>query len=90
MSTRVMYKAALTDLHGGDVLVWMSANAEVLHVEMQRRTPTLWFINDPQQSQVARRFLTIWTGHEFNVDGLVHVGSAVGEHLVLHIFEVQA
>lgn len=88
MTERIMYKAALIDRHGVETHVPMSASAEVLHVEMQQGAPTLWFIDTLNQPQVDRRFLTIWTGHKFNVDGLTHVGTAVGERLVSHIFEV--
>lgn len=89
MTERIMFKAILSDIHGVETRVPMSPSAEVLHVEIQQGAPTIWFIDTPDHpQQVDRRFLTIWTGRKFNVDGLTHVGTAVGERLISHIFEV--
>jgi hypothetical protein len=50
----------------GSFNIAMPAGAEVLCVQMQRETPCIWAVVDPEKERVERHFLCYGTGHEMN------------------------
>lgn len=67
--------------------------AQFLHVAMQRDTPTLWFMVDPQAVDEKRTFVVVGTGEGIHsrADSLTHLGTVLtsdGE-FVWHIFELK-
>lgn len=71
--------------------VSMPADAELLHVAVQRGDIALWALCDDEAVYVDRNFVMFGTGHDIQ-EGLEYefVGTVLlcGGDLVLHIFEM--
>jgi hypothetical protein len=67
----------------------MPLGAQVLAVQAQFETPTLWALVDPEQQQTElRTFRIIGTGHEIVGDPGLYRGTVQIGPLVWHVFEV--
>lgn len=49
--------------------------------------PAIWIELDEEAPRIERRFWIYGTGHDIDVDSLVHVGSMVDRTFVWHVFE---
>lgn len=71
--------------------VLMSDGAQLLYVEMQHGTPTLWAICD-ERSPKPRTILIFGTGHDI-FEGVAHAGNYIGtcidweRNRVWHVFD---
>jgi hypothetical protein len=88
MAERVIYKEVLPEVHGEKRDISMPEGAEIIRVADQNGPVCMWYLGAPNGKLVMRKFVTIWTGHRFDTDGLTYVGTAQGQHLVCHVFEV--
>lgn len=74
---------------GDDVTIRMTAGADVIAVQMQHDTPTLWAIVDPSVPDAEHRFRIFGTGHpvpEFFSAGK-HVATFQERGFVWHMFD---
>lgn len=79
------------ELDAPNNVVQMPCGAQVLTVQMQRRTPCLWAKVDPAQPTETRRFAIYGTGHEVPDDPrMLYLGTVQmeGGALVFHVFEL--
>ena len=67
----------------------MPAGAEILFVGVQREQLCLWAKVNPEAPKGERLFRIVGTGHEFNENNLMYLGSVFlnNGRLVFHIFE---
>lgn len=66
-------------------------DAQVLSVQVQYGKPQMWILLDPDTSKVARRFMSVPTGLEFEVNtNFKYIGTFLinNDSLVFHLFEV--
>jgi hypothetical protein len=68
--------------------VEMQPDAEILSVQKQNETITIWAVVDPEVEMIQRRFRIAATGEEFTDEGLEYIGTVQLSGLVWHIFEV--
>jgi hypothetical protein len=66
--------------------IWMQPGP-VIAVAWQHELPTLWIAHDLHAPKLLRSFEAIPTGTPIPGIG-VHVGSAISDELVFHIFEL--
>lgn len=68
--------------------VEMPAGAQILTMQLQGRTPTLWALVDTAESRNEVRKLRIFgTGHPLPSTELEHLGTFQHEAFVFHVFE---
>lgn len=69
----------------------MPRGAVVLCAQAQNDIPTIWFICDPSQPVVERRFAVICTGDDSPTDFKHYIGTCqlVNDVFIVHVFEVQ-
>lgn len=58
-------------------------------VDWQDGNPTLWIEVDPDKEPKPRRFNVVATGERFDPGDAIYLGSASGDALVFHVYEVQ-
>jgi hypothetical protein len=68
--------------------VEMQPDAEILSVQKQNETITIWAVVDPEVEMIQRRFRIVATGEEFTDEGLEYIGTVQLSGLVWHIFEI--
>jgi len=71
----------------------MPLGARVLCVQMQRDTPQIWVMVDPNAKKVKRMFTIRGTGHDISdlKPDQTYIGTfQVKEMLVFHVFEIEA
>lgn len=90
---KTIWKFPLPTLPLSDlVVIDMPAGADVLTLQLQGRTPTLWAVVDDGAEFVNRRFVIVGTGHE--VPGEVgdtvndYIGTWQFEGFVWHLFDL--
>jgi len=66
----------------------MPADAELLQVQDQGGTITIWAVVEPKAARVMRRFRIVGTGHAFDVEPLEYLGTVQQGAYVWHVFEV--
>lgn len=49
----------------------------------------MWALVDTEQDQQERNFVSVFTGEEFESEGLNYIGTAKCEGLVTHLFEIK-
>lgn len=67
----------------------MPSGAQILHIEIQGRTPCMWALVDTDRPLERRVFCIYGTGRPIERSGIHHIGTflmAVGT-LVWHVFE---
>lgn len=70
--------------------VEMPAGSEILHVGVQKGTPTVWAIVDPEETTFAeKRIIEIYgTGHRIeDTEHSVYLGTVMDGPFVWHVFE---
>lgn len=87
MSDRIVLKWPLTLTPAGMGLEQRMLPGPVVAVAWQRDRVTLWIEHPIEGSKVDRLFVAVPTGSSFPA-GAVHVGSAVSEGLVFHVYEL--
>ena len=70
-------------------LVEMPAGTQILSMQLQGGTPTLWALVDTEAPRVTRHFAIYGTGWEFDYSPGTHVGTfqMAGGSLVFHVFD---
>lgn len=65
-------------------------DAFVLTVQMQRDNPVMWVLLDPEAPKVTRRFITLATGEQTEIEAkdLWYINTFQVDYLVFHLFEV--
>jgi len=82
---KTIYKYELNPLH---TVLDMPKGAELLCIKVQRGTPCLWALVDPDADMEHRPLVVFGTGHE-----VVNAGKYIGtflienDSLVFHVFE---
>lgn len=71
-------------------VIQMPVGAQVLKVEQQNGTPTLWALVNPRAVEVTRRFRIVGTGHPFDADRLTFIATWQQPPFVWHLFEATA
>ena len=61
--------------------------AKILKVGMQRDTPTMWALINPETKTESRNFVVIGTGDEFDDTDMKHVETFFDGPFVWHLFE---
>jgi hypothetical protein len=70
--------------------LYLPQGAQCLSIQVQKDTPCLWALVDPEQPTEARRFRIAGTGHPIaNSNALSFLGTfqVFGGDLVFHLFE---
>jgi hypothetical protein len=86
---RVVWKHPLvvTD----DQIIYLPDGAEILTVQMQGETPTIWFLCDPDAPTVPREILIFGTAHairdDITTDRYIGTFQMYDGGLVFHVFE---
>jgi hypothetical protein len=70
-----------------DGLTAMMQPGPVVAVAWQRDEVTVWIDHDREARRVERSFVAVPTGVPFPAGGF-HVGSAVSDYLVFHVYEL--
>lgn len=83
-----IWKIRLGVCHWEKTVVEMPAGARLLCVSVQDRRPCVWFIVQETAERQVRAFRVVYTGMEITDARAEYVGTAVGEILVWHVFEV--
>ena len=76
----------------GLISVGMPEGAEILHLDMQGRVPTIWALVEPERPDVMRRFQLVGTGAPLaESDGfpVTHIGTCFDGPFVWHLFEAK-
>jgi hypothetical protein len=87
VSKRV-WKFPLPVLEGDVFTIDMPFGADILTLQMQDRTPTLWALVDPYADSVSRQFRIAGTGHPIADKIRGYVGTFQTGGLVFHLFEL--
>jgi hypothetical protein len=67
----------------------MPRQAQVLTLQLQQNTPTIWALVNPQAPKETRVFATIGTSQPFPVESMnAYVGTWQHDAFVWHVFEV--
>ena len=83
---KTIYKYKLYSLK---TLIELPCNHEILHVNSQDNTPTIWIKVDTDQTNIQPKIFYVFaTGQPLpeNVDSMVFIGTAHCGTLVWHIF----
>lgn len=84
-----VWKYSLATFPEGIAEIEMPAYAEVVHVGLQDRTPTIWAVVDPDaKRKELRRFKIYGTGHGIR-ENAKHVGTWFQGPYVWHLFEIE-
>lgn len=75
-----------------DIILQMPGDAKPLHVDMQRGSPCLWALVEPDRPMRTYRFRLAGTGHPIGEESMLYVGSFFMHDgdLVFHLFLVEA
>ena len=76
------YELRITDTQ----VVEMPDGAEVLHVGCQAGKICLWALVDPEAALIPYEFQIVGTGHPYEVGTGGHIGTAVIDPFVWHVF----
>lgn len=76
-------------LEPGEFSIHMPQDAVVIAVQAQGDEPCIWALVNPNAKQQIRDFVTVPTGHPFDVEGLEYLGTFQLQRgaLVFHTFE---
>ena len=85
MTMRAIWKFPL--IWGGSQDVRMPRGAEILCVQKQGLTATIWALVDPLALTEARSFEVIGTGWQFDPTGMRYVSTWQDGDFVWHLFE---
>jgi hypothetical protein len=85
----VIYKYPI-DMRGlaNGIYIELPEKAQILDLQMQNNTPTLWALVDLNAPLVTRYFCIYGTGQHFEIDGVAYVGTFQIDEFVWHLFEV--
>lgn len=67
----------------------MPVGAHVISVKTQHGRPTIWAMCAPENMLEQRIFRIVGTGHLFNPQGHMHIGTVIIDGFVWHVFEQQ-
>lgn len=77
---------------GDHVSISLPKGAQILSAQVQRGTPCIWALVDPDQPMVERRFRFAGTGHAIKDDPMtlsfIDTFQMHGGDLVFHLFEI--
>lgn len=87
-NNRTIWKYPLGIHHTSEIPV--PEGGQILSLQLQDNTPTLWIKVNPDAPKVFRMFLVVPTGGSFEDDeNLKYIGTVQVEQFVWHYFEVR-
>lgn len=84
---KTIYKYPLKEAR---TVLQLPSNSEILCIQLQNKTPTLWAIveNDTDEKEIKREILCFGTGQSFeNYTNLNYIGTLQKGGFVFHAFE---